>query len=201
MTLTKSERTSRFIIETTAPIFNRNGYAATSMSAITEATGLTKGAIYGNFKNKEELAIEAFRCNVKRVLQQVREYQEKGSTPLQKLLLIVDFYSKYSDFSREMGGCPILNIGVDSNHQNEKLLHRVRSIIRKIERSLADIIEEGKSNGELKKDLDASESARQMFSMIEGAIFMSLTMDDSSYINSTMDMLKHIIRTEWHNAQ
>ncbi|MGS2739407.1 TetR/AcrR family transcriptional regulator [Sinomicrobium sp. M5D2P17] len=198
--LTKSERTSRFIIETTAPIFNRNGYAATSMSTITGATGLTKGAIYGNFKNKEELAIEAFRFNVRHVLQQVREYQEKGSSPLQKLLLIVDFYSKYSDFSRAMGGCPILNIGVDSNHQNEKLLHGVRNIIRKIEKSLADIIEEGKSSGELKANLNASESARQMFSMIEGAIFMSLTMDDTSYILSTTKILKRIIHGEWRNA-
>lgn len=198
--LTKSERTSRFIIETTAPIFNRNGYAATSMSTITGATGLTKGAIYGNFKNKEELAIEAFRHNVKRVLQQVKEHQEKGTTPLQKLLLIVDFYNSYSDFSREMGGCPIINIGVDANHQNEKLLHGVRNIIRKIERSLADIIEEGKSSGELKADLDSSESARQMFSMIEGAIFMSLTMDDASYISSTMGILRHIIQMEWRKA-
>ncbi|MGS2764481.1 TetR/AcrR family transcriptional regulator [Sinomicrobium sp. M5D2P9] len=198
--LTKSERTSRFIIATTAPIFNRNGYAATSMSTITEATGLTKGAIYGNFKNKEELAIQAFRFNVKHVLQEVKEYQEQGSTPLQKLLLIVDFYSRYTDFSREMGGCPILNIGVDANHQNEKLLHGVRNIIRKIEKSLADIIEEGKNSGELKAGLDSSESARQMFSMIEGAIFMSLTMDDTSYIRSTTKILKHIIQGEWCNA-
>ena len=50
--LTKSELTSKFIIETVAPIFNKKGYAATSMSDITNATNLTKGAIYGNFENR-----------------------------------------------------------------------------------------------------------------------------------------------------
>ncbi len=49
---TKSDRTKQFILEKVAPVFNKNGYFGTSMSDITEATGLTKGAIYGNFKNK-----------------------------------------------------------------------------------------------------------------------------------------------------
>lgn len=48
----KSERTRQFIIEKVAPIFNRKGYAGTSLSDLTEATGLTKGAIYGNFKKQ-----------------------------------------------------------------------------------------------------------------------------------------------------
>lgn len=195
----KAERTSRHIIATTAPIFNRNGYAATSMSSITNATGMTKGAIYGNFRNKEELAVEAFRYNVKRVLRKVREHQESSSSPLQKLLLITDFYRNYYDFSRDIGGCPIINIGVDANHQNEKLLEGVRNIIRKIERSLADIIEEGRSLGELKPDIDPLKSARQMFSIIEGAVFMSFTMDDLSYLQSTMEVLDRMILGEWKN--
>ncbi|UGU16082.1 TetR/AcrR family transcriptional regulator [Sinomicrobium kalidii] len=193
----KAERTSRFIIATTASIFNRNGYAATSMSTITRATKLTKGAIYGNFRNKEELAIEAFRYNVKRILREVREHQESSSSPLQKLLLITDFYRNYYDFSQDMGGCPIINIGVDANHQNEKLLDGVRNIIRKIEQSLANIIEEGKTAGELKPGLDPAGSARQMFSIIEGAVFMSFTMDDRSYLERTMDILEHIVLREW----
>ena len=60
----KAEQTTRFIISTVAPIFNKNGYYGTSMSDITAATGLTKGAIYGNFKNKEDLAFAAFEFNV-----------------------------------------------------------------------------------------------------------------------------------------
>jgi AcrR family transcriptional regulator len=68
MIITKAAKTSRYIIERTAPIFNRNGYTGTSLSDITKATGLTKGAIYGNFKNKEELALEAFNYIIKPLL-------------------------------------------------------------------------------------------------------------------------------------
>jgi TetR/AcrR family transcriptional repressor of nem operon len=40
--LSKSERTKQFIIEKTAPVFNKKGFAGTSISDLTDATGLTK---------------------------------------------------------------------------------------------------------------------------------------------------------------
>jgi len=58
--------TSDFILQRVAPIFNKQGYVGTSLSDLTEVTGLTKGAIYFNFKNKEELAVKAFKFNVKK---------------------------------------------------------------------------------------------------------------------------------------
>jgi len=51
---TKAEQTRQLIVEKTAPIFNVKGYAGTSVSDMTKATGLTKGSVYGNFANKAE---------------------------------------------------------------------------------------------------------------------------------------------------
>src|ERR1700722_8888899 len=62
--ISKAERTRQFIIEKTAPIFNKKGYAGTSLSDITAATGLTKGSIYGNFADKDEVALAAFDYNI-----------------------------------------------------------------------------------------------------------------------------------------
>jgi len=65
---TKAERTTAYIIKTVAPVFNKHGYVGTSMSDLTEATGLTKGALYGNFENKEALALSSFEYNSKILL-------------------------------------------------------------------------------------------------------------------------------------
>jgi TetR/AcrR family transcriptional repressor of nem operon len=59
----KSDRTRQFIIGSTANLFNMKGYAGTSLSDITGAFGLTKGSIYGNFANKEEVALAVFDYN------------------------------------------------------------------------------------------------------------------------------------------
>jgi len=46
----KAEKTRSYIIEKTAPILTLKVTAGTSMNDITEATGLTKGSIYGNLQ-------------------------------------------------------------------------------------------------------------------------------------------------------
>ena len=70
--LSKSERTKKFIIEKTAPVFNEKGYAGTSMNDLMMVTGLTKGSIYGNFQNKDEVALAAFDYNFGKVLSYIK---------------------------------------------------------------------------------------------------------------------------------
>ncbi len=194
--LTKSELTKQFILETIAPIFNKNGYAATSMSDITDATGLTKGAIYGNFKNKEELAIAAFKYNVKLLMKQIAKHLELSDSPIQKLLLISDFYKDYYNYSKQLGGCPVINIGVDANNQNTKLLQKVRVVIERIQDQVANIIEDGIAIGEISCEINAMQYAKRIDTMIQGAVFMTYTMNDEFYIKDTMKQVDQMIYTE-----
>ncbi|MGY3795407.1 TetR/AcrR family transcriptional regulator [uncultured Aquimarina sp.] len=193
---TKAEKTTEFIIETVAPIFNKNGYAATSLSDITKATGLTKGAIYGNFKNKEELAVAAFTMTVKSMLRRITEHQSLSNSPIQKLFLISDFYRNYYNFSQELGGCPVLNMGVDAKHQNSALFNYVQYTINKIQNNLALLIDQGKELQEIKPNIDSQLYAKRLYTMIIGAIFMTHTMEDNSYLLQTMDQIDTMIQSE-----
>lgn len=193
---TKAEITSQYILETVAPIFNKNGYAATSMSDITNATGLTKGAIYGNFKNKEELAIASFKFTVKNMMKRIETHISLGKSPLEKLFLVTDFYRNYYDYSKQLGGCPILNIGVDSNNQNSLLLQKVRQVIERIQDQVATLVEDGIEAGEISTNTNALFFAKRLDTMIQGAIFMTYTMDDDFYIKDTMNQIDKIINTE-----
>ena len=193
---TKSEITSQFILETIAPIFNKNGYAATSMSDITKATGLTKGAIYGNFKNKEDLAIAAFRFTVKNLMRCISKHLELSESPIQKLFLITDFYRNYYSYSKELGGCPVLNVGVDANNLNSLLLQKVKEVIEKIQDRLATIIENGIEAGEITSDINALYYAKRIDTMIQGAVFMAYTLDDEFYMKDTMNHIDQMIHNE-----
>ena len=193
---TKSEFTTQFILETVAPIFNKNGYAATSMSDLTVATGLTKGAIYGNFKNKEDLAIAAYKFTVKKLMALIAEHLTKSDSPIEKLHLIPDFYRDYYALSKTYGGCPVLNIGVDANNQNSKLLEHVRIVIERIQDQLATIIEDGIEAGEISTNINAMQYAKRIDTMIQGAIFMTYTMDDEFYMKDTMNQIDDMIINE-----
>lgn len=190
--ITKAEKTTQFIIKTVAPIFNKKGYTATSLNDITKAVGLTKGAIYGNFKNKDELALKAFDHNAEIILSHLRQYMNKGSTPTQRLLNLVEFYKNYYDFTKNFGGCPIINTAVDAKNTHPALLERVQHTITTIQGLITEQIELGKELGEIRKSISGKVYGQRFFSLIHGAIFMSQTTNNKDY---TIDCLNVIIDT------
>jgi AcrR family transcriptional regulator len=54
----KKAATRRKLLDAAAVLVAKNGAVATSLDAIAEKAGLTKGAVYSNFKNKEQLMYE-----------------------------------------------------------------------------------------------------------------------------------------------
>lgn len=194
---TKSENTTQYILEKVAPVFNKMGYEATSMSDITEVTGLTKGAVYGNFKNKEELAIASFNYNVRRVIWHLAAEMEAGNTVLEKFGIMTDFYRNYFEKTLDLGGCPLLNVGVDSNHLSTPLHLRVVTVLSKLQNNLATLIETGMVSGELRTDLDADKLGARIVSLIQGAIFTANILNESSHIDDMMDFIDHMILTDW----
>jgi AcrR family transcriptional regulator len=194
--VSKSEKTKAFIIETVAPIFNKNGYSAMSLSKITAATGLTKGAIYGNFENKEQLAIAVFQFSVRRILKDLNTHVNQGKTPLEQLFNVSTFYKNYYEYNIKLGGCPILNTGVDANNHNPQIIAKVRSYNERILDRFTNLIESCKTSKEIKDTVDSELYAKRFFAMIEGAIYMSYIMEDKNYMKDLAVYMKQIIQNE-----
>lgn len=192
----KAELTSAFIIEKIAPVFNKKGYSATTMHDITEATGLTKGAIYGNFENKNELATKAFVYNLNLITHEIGKNIDSQETAIDKLYSITLFYRKYYRYTLGFGGCPILNIGIDANHQNPTLIQKVQKAIKNIQGSITSIINEGIKNEEIKPEIDAEFYARQIFARIEGSVFMTMTTKNEIYLKDMVKGLNHMIESD-----
>lgn len=196
MKMDKASQTTQFIVEKVSPIFNKKGYTATSLSDITSATGLTKGAIYGNFLNKEELALAAFNYNVKRTVNKIADIWSKIESPLSKLYALTNFYREYYKNSNSLGGCPILNVGVDANNTNPELLERVKNVVLKLKNNISMVIEEGIIKREIKEGVNTKKYGGRIFSIIEGAAFTSVLLQDPSYLLDMMDHLDNMITNE-----
>ncbi len=193
---TKAERTTAYIIETVAPVFNKFGYIGTSMSDLTEATGLTKGALYGNFENKEALALAAFEFNSKRLLNVIDEKLNSEGTSLEKIFSLTKFYRNYDIFTLEFGGCPILNVGVDAQHNNKLLAAAVGETIRAIEGKIALVLENGVNNNELSLPVTPLQFAKQLYTMLQGAVSMFTITQDRKYLMNTVAYLELLIKNE-----
>jgi len=191
-----SEETTAYIIDKVAPVFNKKGYVATSLSDLNKATKLTKGAIYCNFTNKEELALKAFKHSVKEVLGPLREAIENEEGSIDKLLAMTSFYKDYYNVSKHAGGCPILNVGIDAKYNNPDLFTAAKEEAIKLLKGLNIIIKKGIRNGEIKKEIEARKYAQNIYSMIEGAVFMAATHEDNEYMDNMLDHIDDLIISE-----
>lgn len=190
----RSEKTRQFIIQTTAGVFNRKGFAGTSLSDLTKATQLTKGSIYGNFENKEEVALAVFDYNLTLRKKVVNDQLASCTTYKDKILAYSRAYrSTEMDFFTN-GGCPILNTAVEAVHTNEPLRKRAAEGLITWKNSLASIIKQGIAAGEFKVDTDVNRIALSIVALIEGAVLIGTTTQNPDYIDLVLDTIKDLVQ-------
>lgn len=191
--MSKADITRELIIDRSIPIFNTKGYHATSLSDITKATGITKGAIYGNFKNKDEVASSAFDKASLLVMQQLgQRIREQPSTPL-KLKAIVNYYSEYVLNPPIDGGCPILNTSVEADDNHPALRAKVVGKISQIKADLSKVVYRGIKEGQIKPDTDVERFVSFFYASINGAILLARAEGENRSYEQTKEILTDMI--------
>lgn len=148
--MSKSENTKQFIVEKTAPVFNTKGYAGTSMNDIMSATGLSKGCIYGNFENKDEVALAAFDYNHNQVNEHMQVRIAATDNSIERLLVYPDTYRNYFRYPYLRAGCPILNTSTEADDTHPKLRERAKKALDFWKTSIENQIKRGISRNEIK---------------------------------------------------
>jgi hypothetical protein len=95
-----------------------------------------------------------------------------------------------------MGGCPILNVGVDAQGNNKLLAAAVKETIKDIEGKIALVLENGANAQEIRLPVPPLQFAKQLFTMIQGAVAMSTMTRDRKYLINTLTYLEHLVRQE-----
>ena len=169
----KGARTRQLILEKAAPLFNKRGFEGTSMAELEKVTGLTKGALYSHFGDKDTLADEAFRYATGTVKDLITDLLISIPTNKGKLFALLDFFAGYVLTPPIPGGCPLLNTSVEADDHRISMRRAVGSEIRRVVNFIATLIASGIRSGEFKKEADARQLAYLFFCSIEGAIMFS----------------------------
>ena len=123
------EETREKLFQAAAEVFEEQGIGAASIEAIAAAAGLTRGAFYSNFADKDELIIAMLEDHVDRSIQHHRELLARHRTP-------EDFIAALgvSDRNRRdpLGRAPLLHIelilfAARSERRRPELAKRLRA--------------------------------------------------------------------------
>jgi len=192
--MTKALRTRQFIIEKTAPIFNKKGYAGTSLNDITQATGLTRGGIYGNFENKDEVALAAFDYNYGQLSSLVVIKMRQQSKATDKLLVYLDIFGNPDLAPVLLNGCPVLNTATEADDTHPGLRKKVISALHGWQRNIEGVIKEGQELKQLKKKIDATQFALAFIALIEGGIMQAKVTGKNDGFDAAMSVLRGMVK-------
>lgn len=193
MKMSKSENTKQFIIEKTAPVFNTKGYAGTSMNDIMEATGLSKGCVYGNFQNKDDVALASFDYNHNKVNEHIKVRIMESDNSIERLLVYPDTYKNYFRYPYLQAGCPILNTSTEADDTHPKLRERAVRALDFWRTSIENQIKRGVARKEIKEETDPTEIAVVMISIIEGAFMQAKVTKRTTEMGIAMEFLERMI--------
>ncbi len=193
--MNKAKRTRQYIIEKAAPIFNKKGISGTSLSDLTKATGLTKGSIYGNFNNKDDLAIAVFKYNVDNLTRFFIRGINNAKTYINKLLAYPAAYRKLYKTMLAFGGCPILNTATEADDTHQMLCRLTAEAIEGWRKTIIELIENGKQAGEIRRDTDGGMVADIMISLFEGGGILSKVTGKDDFMMSSIYHVEYVIKS------
>lgn len=191
--MTKAERTKQFIIEKTAPIFNKNGYAGTSINDLTEATGLTKGSIYGNFENKDAVALAAFDYNHAQIVAAITARVKDRNNAIDKLKAYTAVFAELYTLPVLEFGCPILNTAIEADDTHGPLRNKAKGAIDKWYAGLEAIIKKGQENKEVKKSVNSREFAGAFIALIEGGVMLAKVTGRSDGLEAALKQARKMV--------
>lgn len=193
----QSEQTQQKIIEAATQLFVRKGFYGTSISDLAQATGLTKGALYHHFENKDALffaVIETVRDTWENeVARDVLEARDA----LARLNILLDNHARL--IRKDETICLVLSgLLMEMEGTNPEFMIALREIYSELARFVEHIIKKGQQTGQIKPELDSRLAALNIIGMLRAVgcsrLFSHMEVDYIAMTDTLKQMLLNSLR-------
>jgi TetR/AcrR family transcriptional repressor of nem operon len=191
--LRKGARTRVRIVRAAAGLFNTRGFAGTSVTDVSAATGLEKGGVYNHFASKDELALAAFDYAAALVHDRLEAAMGAAPRGVAQLEAMFEVYRTLSEHPFVAGGCPILNTAVDADDTHPKLRERARVAMDHWLSLVIRALEAGRAAGELRAQFDAHAVAQTIVAALEGGVLLARLYGKATAMRAVIGQLAHYI--------
>ncbi len=163
----RAEPSRKQLMAAAVDSFARLGYQGTSIDRIAREVGVTKGAVYYHFRDKEELLFEAVKDRIGGFERDVLRAVPAGGDSIDALRRVVDscfFHATVSNHRRF-----IITLMIEALDTHPDLSAQFSKVLRRMRVFVADIIRRGQADGQLRLDVDAETAASAFMAGIMGA--------------------------------
>jgi len=191
----KGIRTRQNIIEKSLQLFCVKGYYNTSINNILEATGLTKGGLYGHFSSKEDIWYAVYDEALGIWRQVVFKGIQSNFSPLERIQTFIenDIKNKLGNDVFE-GGCFFHSMLVELSGQSVAMSKHILGGFMQLAGLLCTWLEQADQQGMLKEGLNFKEIANYIIISLNGAAALYASSRDPAILDHTVSQLRFYIR-------
>ena len=177
------ERTRGRLLRAAFQEMHRSGFRSTDLDAILAKAGVTKGALYYHFDNKEALGYAVVdEVIASKVHQKWVQPLRNAKDPIGVLVRIIQSESlKREDVQR---GCPLLNLSQEMSGLDEGFRRRTAKVYKDWHDAMADALREGQKRRVVRSDINANETATFVIATWEGYVVLGKNSQDPRTMQS-----------------
>ncbi|MBE0501695.1 MAG: TetR/AcrR family transcriptional regulator [Desulfuromonadales bacterium] len=150
-------------------------------AAIAKRMGLTQGALFRHFPNKDAILLAVMEWVADRLLARVDKALQTATSPLAALEAM---FMAHVDFVLEHPGVPRMLFGELQRAEETAPKRMVQTLIHRYGERLQRLLEEGKRAGELDADLDIEAAVILFIGTIQGLVMQSLLAGDIGHLGN-----------------
>ena len=190
----EAEITRQEIVKAGLRAFANKGYAAARLEDVAEEAGVTRGAIYWHFENKEDLYIQLMEQTLERYKRQVHRALEIEGSPLTKIrTLLRDLFVMLEDDEDYRAAYTTFLFRPTQTSETRDQLDRVFAFMGELGRTLRTLIQEGIEVGEVDPSTDPFVASVALVSYINGVELSWLVAPESFSVKRVADDLAEFI--------
>lgn len=190
----KAEATRLHILQKAFELIYIKGYQATSIDDILATMEVTKGAFYYHFKNKDEMGLAIINEILKPTLTDsfIAPLQQKGD-PVKIIYDLIHHLLMENPFLKVEFGCPASNLTQEMAPWNEDFSRALDDLTRRWEKRMTDLINDGKKQGYIRRNVNARQVTRFVMSGYWGIRnFGKLANHKSVYLPYLRELKKYL---------
>ncbi len=188
------ERTRERLLQAAFKEVYNSGFQGTDLDTILDSAGVTKGALYHHFENKESLGYAIVDEVITAItLEKWVRPLANTSDPVKTLIEIVDSTSVEPTYLR--GGCPLNNLAQEMSPLDEGFRKRLAKVFADWHGAIANALKEGQKRGTVKRDVDAEDTATFIIATYEGYLSISKNSQDPRMLQSGKRSIARYLET------
>lgn len=168
-------------------VFWERGYARTSISHLTAATGLKPGSLYAAFGSKKGVFLEVLDEYNRDFLRRIRALGRSDESALTALKRLLDDIVDDTLSGRDRRGCLSVNALLELARHEPDIAERIEAHNASVRRAFADVIERGRREGEISAGRDPESTAAFLVNNIWGMRIMCRGRPDPEALEAVVD--------------